>query len=394
MTDNIYNHDYILSYEKIVQELHDLVTDPIYQSKITKKDPIGYTSFGYPMDYYTIGTGNYHVLLLGATHGSELITVYFIREWITSLLKDEAIYQEYSKRFTFHILPILNVEGYIISSSNVLANFESFSKGNRFEIEKKSSRYLNAYNIDDAMAKQNVCCPKYYKKVLKSSLSYIPDTKLIKSIASILACCHLQEDVLPIWSANGLGYDPNSNSIHKLKEMKLLRRMQRYAALRYNDITVCEPSPISYPGQKPLDPHCPENVCLFHFINSLYSSHLKQKENRLLAIFSYHATGGEIYGYPNEEYATKKQMQLHIQAMQTYASMTGYTPINEKLKYGVMDFYRIALDQVATLTIELSKKNANPIGPFSNLSDMLEEIKDNKKALLQTIDMLSSNMNS
>lgn len=73
--------------------------------------------------------------------------------------------------------------------------------------------------------------------------------------------------------------------------------------------------------------------------------------------------------------------------MYEYSLNTKYTPVNEKLKYGVMDYYRVALDNVCTLTIELSKA-ANPIGYLSNIDTFLEEIKNNKKAVLSTIDRL------
>ena len=69
---------------------------------------------------------------------------------------------------------------------------------------------------------------------------------------------------------------------------------------------------------------------------------------------------------------------------------TGYTKINEKLKYGVMDFYRVALDNVCSLTIELSKVNANPIGYLSNIDNFKDEIIANKKALIKTIDKVSN----
>ena len=71
--------------------------------------------------------------------------------------------------------------------------------------------------------------------------------------------------------------------------------------------------------------------------------------------------------------------------MNIYSNITDYKIINEKLKYGVMDYYRMCLDNTICLTIELSKFNGNPIGPYSNLIKFKEDIKKNKEAIIETI---------
>ena len=78
-------------------------------------------------------------------------------------------------------------------------------------------------------------------------------------------------------------------------------------------------------------------------------------------------------------------MQIHKTASDIYSKITSYTQINEKLKYGIMDFYRIALEGTVSLTIELSKINANPIGPFSNLENLNYEFILNKNAIINVI---------
>ncbi len=384
--EKIYLRKYISSYNSIQNLLKYFEKS---YSNIFKFDKnICKTPFGYNVKSYKIGNGKEHVLLIGSTHGCELITVYFLLEIITTLIVDKKLYSSICNKYTFHFIPILNPEGYIISSSNVLANLKKLSDG---EIEKLSSEFLVSYDQDDYLSLQGKLMAKKYKKVLHSSLSNIPNRALQMSIRNILKKCKLKEDVLPIWAANGLGYDINSNSIHKFKEIKALRKKQKFGPLRYNDIPVTIPSPLCYPGNKTFDKNVPENVGLYKYIKGIYS--LKDtSDEKLISIFSYHSTGGEIYGFPDIGYANKNQIDIQSIGMHEYSKYTNYKLINEKLKYGIMDFYRVALDNVCTLTIELSVKNANPIGFLSNISNFLSEIKDNKKSLFNTIDKISDHL--
>ena len=62
--------------------------------------------------------------------------------------------------------------------------------------------------------------------------------------------------------------------------------------------------------------------------------------------------------------------------------------MEDKYKFGVMDYYRECLDNVLSLTIELSKLNANPIGPFSNIELLNNEIIENKNSIIATLDIM------
>ncbi|MEG2348387.1 MAG: M14 family zinc carboxypeptidase [Clostridia bacterium] len=384
MIEKIYVKDYIITYEKFNNYLNTLLKKN--KSKFIKDFPIGITSFGYTIDHYKIGNGKNHVIVLGATHGTEIITSYFVLEMISTLLEDTTLYLNLSKNFTFHFIPILNPEGYIISTSCLPFNFKDYSIN---EIEKISSKYLKKYNIDDNLASKNMKVPKLHREVLKASTSFINNTALQKEVDIILKKCKLGGNVTPTWSANGKGIDINSNSIHKFKEITALRKSQKFAPLRYNDIPVTNPSPMSYPGFSTFEKRCPENLALYKFIDTLFNYNLNYSvKDKLVAIFSYHATGGQIYGFPDNKYSSLSQISLHLNSMNVYSKYTGYSKINETLKYGIMDFYRIVLDDVLCLTIELSKKNGNPIGPLSNIEDFNKDIINNKLAIFKTIENL------
>ncbi len=383
--NKIYLNEYILSYNKVQNLICYLENN--FRDKFKFDDVVCKTSFDYQINSYKIGTGRKHIIIFGGTHGCEIITVYFVLEFILTLLLNDKLYNEYANKYTFHFIPILNPEGYTISTSNLLANTSKLSIE---ELEKFATNYLQCYEQDDYLALQGKKLDKRYKKAIQASIENIPDIDIQRSVKKILKSCKLDESVLPIWSANGLGIDLNSNSIHKFKEIKKLRKLQKVGKLRYNDIPVTKPSPLSYPGSCTFDKRVPENVGLYKYIKKIYSLKDTSEDEKLTSIFSYHSTGGEIYGFCDLAYANKKQIEIQSAGMLEYEKYTGYSKINEKLKYGVMDFYRVALDNVCSLTIELSKVNANPIGFLSNIDNFKEEILNNKKALLKTIDKVSN----
>ncbi len=379
--DKIYLKKIILSYNDICNLLTELLNNKKFHNRLKKENTTCYTNFKYPLNSYCIGNGEKHVVIFSNTHGCEIITPFFVLEFILTLILNDEIYCNFSKKYTFHFIPLLNPEGYIISSSQVYYNLKNFDKKS---IQKISKIYLDSYNLDDKIASKNIKKEKLYKSILATSCNLIENKNMIYSVNKILKNCNLNSSILPVWSANGVGIDPNSNSIHKFPEMIDLRKKWKYSKLRYNDIPVTIPSPMSYPGKKSLDPLCPENIFLYKYINNLYFN-LPKFNQKLIAIFSYHSTGGEIYGYPDKCIASKNNIELHNKAIDIYSKKTNYTPIDENLKYGVMDFYRAYLNNVVSLTIELSKLNGNPIGPFANLDSLFEEFINNKKAILSVI---------
>lgn len=387
MKNKIFLDDYILNYEKACKYLINLTDINYHNKKRFLVNNIGMTNFLFPINSYEIGNGKNHVVIIGTTHGCEILTTYFVIESMLELLMNEELFQELVLNYTFHFIPILNPEGFIISSSNIYKNICNL---NLKKIEHLSNIYLNKYNFDDINAKNGIVKEKTYKTVLKSSLNNIVYKDLRYSVYQILKDCNLNENVLPIWSANGVGIDPNANSIHKFNEIFKIRRNQKYHKLRYNDIPTYKPSPIGFPGFDPLTLKCPETYFLNEFIQKLYKKNTTSRKERLIAIFSYHTTGGEIFAFPDKALTSANNLKLHLKAINEYKKYTNYIPKNETLKYGFMDYYRSSLENVISMTIELSRKNANPIGPFSNICEILEEIYQNKIALFNTIKFINS----
>lgn len=357
---DIYLKEFIFSYDRLNEILDNLVHSNYYMTKITKHNPIGRTMFGYPIEHYTIGNGYNHVILLAGTHGCEIVTVYFLLEVIHSLLYDDELYNKIKDKYTFHIIPVHNPEGFVISTSQIMPNIKNMGID---ELENFAKEYLEKYNYDYEESKDLAKAKKkLHRTMMECSMDFMPNYDMSKRVSNILKSCSLKKDVLTTWSSNGVGIDPNANSIHQFSNMEKYIKENKYGDMVYNDIPIYMPSPTNYPGEKSLDINCPENTALYDFIQSLYKYNLSGSvTDKLVAIFSYHSTGGKIYGHPDSKYSNTKQCILHKDAMKRYAKITEYEIVENEQKYDVMDFYRIVLNNVVSLTIELSKLNGNPI---------------------------------
>ncbi len=370
--NKIYINKFNMSYYEIKNILSSLVKN---NPSIIKKESNCKTFFGYDLDSYAIGEGKNHILFIGATHSLEIITIYFLLDLMISITeiikKDSSILSS----FTFHFIPILNPEGTYITLQNIYMNLKGMENG---KIEVIAKKYLDAYNLDDQNVLNNIKCKKSLYDVLDCRLEFIDDIYLRKNVRGILKSCMLDERYLLVWAANGLGIDLNSNSIHKFNQIKILRKKQKCAALRYNDIPVTKPSPMSYSGEFTFD-RCIENKFLYDYINNLYIN------KNLKNIFSFHSTGGQIFGFPDEEIVPEKITKKYDEVMKLYSNITGYEIMEDENKVGVMDYFRASLNNTITLTIELSKYNANPIGPFFNICKLKEEYIKNKQAIFSCI---------
>lgn len=387
MEEKVFLKNFILDLNDIYDYLNVITSKAFNYKNITlKKDIIGYSNFNYPIYNIAIGDGLEDVVLIGATHGCEIISTYFLIDFIFTLLKDNNLNNDIFKKYTFHIIPVLNPEGFLISSSVVKENFKNKTIS---EIEKISKLYVRMYSQDDENAIKGISCNKLYKKVLNSNINMIKDKQLKSSIINILNDCNLEDNSLLIWSSNGVGIDPNANSIHKFYELQKYRNRNKYGKLRYNDIPAYKPSPIGFYGFEKLDKKCPETRAIFNYIAKLYNNNLIKNSNRkLVAIFSYHLTGGEIYSTP--ETNNVSQIKLHELCTKEYAKYTNYYSVNDKLKYGFMDYFRQNLEGVLSLTIELCKASGNPISTFCNFKLLDEEFINNKKAILNTLNTLDN----
>lgn len=108
-----------------------------------KKEVLGYTEYGYKIDYLTIGDGDNDIFIVGGTHGSEVITV----DYVTQLIEQLAYIDDFDPNlFKINIIPIQNPEGFDISSS-------TYSDINYEDFLKKSKEYYLRYRTDSLIVK-------------------------------------------------------------------------------------------------------------------------------------------------------------------------------------------------------------------------------------------------
>ena len=121
LEEKIFIKSYILTLDSLYKYINILseraITSNFDNKRFPKKHIIGYTNFNYPIYSITIGNGKNDVVLLGGTHGCEVATVYFMLEFLATLLLDTKIKSDIFNTYSFHIIPVLNPEVFKISSS-------------------------------------------------------------------------------------------------------------------------------------------------------------------------------------------------------------------------------------------------------------------------------------
>ena len=104
---------------------------------------LGRTASGLPIKHYALGNGLKHVLVLGGERGNDIINsqaVYFLISYLAQKISNESL-DNLLARYTFDFVPVLNPEGYIITTS-AIDYFIRSSTQNKFDIESADSVYL------------------------------------------------------------------------------------------------------------------------------------------------------------------------------------------------------------------------------------------------------------
>src|SRR5690606_25464390 len=105
----------ILSYESVLEVLDGIISD----SKVDIQDKTSFkTAYGYPINHYVVGNGSKDIFVVGTTHGNEIITTDFVLNLFYKLTQDNE-YSGLLDEYNFHIIPVLNPEGYIITTTAI-----------------------------------------------------------------------------------------------------------------------------------------------------------------------------------------------------------------------------------------------------------------------------------
>ena len=105
-------YEKMLDYEEMQELLYSFDKDII-----VKHEPIGFTNFGMPIDHYSYGHGDYHLIITGGTHSSELITNIFVIRFMEKLSNKEIFIDP--NVYTIDFIPFVNPEGTVIVTSAI-----------------------------------------------------------------------------------------------------------------------------------------------------------------------------------------------------------------------------------------------------------------------------------
>ena len=103
-----------MNYDDVYKKITEIINNQNSKNKVTKEKPIGYSEYGLPIDHYTIGTGPKHIVVSGSYHAAEIITTIFVVRLMEAMSKDDGFKVD---EYTIDFIPIVNPEGYLITTS-------------------------------------------------------------------------------------------------------------------------------------------------------------------------------------------------------------------------------------------------------------------------------------
>ena len=366
-------NDYILDYEQVLDKLDDLSKN----TKIKRENNIGITKYGLPINCYSLGKGNKSIVVTGCTHGSEIISTDFILKLMNDLSDGK---EKFLNDFKIYFIPMLNPEGYLITTSAIRAKVPRNSSAETQE--KFAKEYYLAYKNDDVSA---INRKKDGKEVDRTSLkahqeifndidpNCIPEKykEIRDKISQIFEKYKdLPKGSLITWSANADGIDLQANSRYNPSVDRIKNGETIYKDnLRHSNINISHPGPINCPfdneeGFK----YTNEIIAINSFLDKL------NKKNELYAYYNYHSTGGIIYQRPiasdeNDKAIMEKTIENYffskIYEGKLEENGSSYKiEKNQGNRTSTNDSFRIMYP--LDLLIELSPMGGNPIGPYGD----------------------------
>ena len=372
------------------EEMNDLLSS---FDNIKKCEPIGFTNFGYPIDHYSFGNGENHIIITGGTHASELISNIFVIRFMEKLSKGEISID--TDLYTLDFIPFVNPEGTIIVTKAIRSLIPRDISDDVLETYLLTF-YRNSYIEGDYANKYGDKDIKLQEWMFRYSSPSDLDGDLGRSISDLFEKYNLPRGCMINWSSNGRGVDLNSN----IECGKFLDRVKNgeevYASLHLNTIKRNLPGPTGCPYFDTPGEIEPENKALIDFY-----SYIKNNYN-LIGSFIYHSCGNIVYylslaeGNPWKRNFGKDDIERNYLVASKYADKSGYKLDGMDI-YTTMDSKLKTLFPV-TLLIELGSVRGHPLSQFMDLEiEGSDEnfknvysriIEDNTKAILETIPLM------
>lgn len=353
----------ILDYFDVLDEIKRITNNNLFE----KHDGARTDLDNIEIPYYTLGKGSNHIVIVGATHGSEIITTDFVLRLMEEISLKQGVFSDIDleNNYTLHFLPLFNPEGYIISTSAIRTLIKKDFSEER--IEEICKKYFLCYREDDIFSKNNPrnFSLKLHQKMFKHvTYEVIPEkfANLRESVKKIYSDSRVPLGSLIIHRGNGHGEETN----------RILKNEKNDFSFghRYNNINLNIPGPLGVCPKSPLI----QNVFLEELIDKLY------KEKKFIGMLNFHSTGGMIFSrgtkfdYINE--ILMKEYQLYTMCETSFGKMKGYK-IMDSLGNSYFDEY-LRFKYPACLLIELSYMGGNPLGPYGDkVNNYIPTIENN-----------------
>ena len=381
------NSNLILDYEQVEQKLSEMEKREL----ITKEADLGTSTYGLPIHHYTIGNGKKEIVVTGATHGSEIISTDFVLHLMEQLSNGTSRIN--LDEYKIHFVPMLNPEGYLISTSAIRQIIPREMPLE--EAEKICKEYYEKSKQDDIEAAERVEQDRnpnhlrHFQEMFKDvSYTCIPEkyAAIRESVRRILEKhSDIPKGILQVWSANANGIDPQANSeynkvLTKIKNGEMRENDPSYVNDgRYANMNDAHPGAINcgFDPEKGFKLE-PEIKAITGLLSKL------SEKGTLHSYFNYHIVGGLIFQRPEvpteemgistntiwtrilENYTFSK-----FYARRTYKNATDkensrYIVLTKRGKITTSnDVLRIKYPR--DILVELSGMGGNPIGPYGDL---------------------------
>lgn len=382
-----------LDYQDVNHKIEEMINNSENINQIIKQKPLGYTSFGLPINHYTIGNGPKHIVVSGSYHAAEIITTIFAVRLMDTMAKDDSFKDD---EYTIDFIPIVNPEGYLITTEMQDLYL------NKFKTEEEK---IAAAKIYWANYRADTTIPAKVKKgeLKESSLrekksyqalfddvnldEYLKEYPEIKeSVLNIIHKNNYPIGVLAAWTANASGIDLSQNVPYNPAMKELLEiGGPVYNHLAYANTRKDIPGPVNTPCRDLKNfSFEPENLAILNFFENL--NH--QKGEEIIAYFNYHSVMGKMYQRPVKEESIiklygidydKKVIENYISS-RIFRTGNAYDIIESEDPYSYMNEY-LRLRYGIDIQVELSRMGSNPIGPLAD-PDTFENVtvKPNLKA--------------
>ena len=357
----------ILDYNKC-QKLMDSFNNTI----ITEVSPIGYTSNEkLPIRHFILGNGSKQVVVAGSQHANEIITVTFVLNLMSYLVKNNIVFED----LTIHFIPILNPEGYVVISSAIKEKLGKNATDN--EITKFCFDYYKAYREDTRNKESSI---KQHQKLFEDiNEKSIKEYSILKDSVGEILIPHPKGSIID-WASNGNGIDLNSNTKENIKESKTYNK-----SLAYNNLRVDIPSPIGHPGNNQS-----KNFTQEVEVISLQQL-LDKLKNNCTMFLNYHSVGGLIYQRPenDDKFITSYNYILSkFYQENTIKNASKYDIIKGQSGKAISVNDQLRQKYPGNILVELSPMGGNPIGPFGDPNNIKNTIESNIYSFIYTMSNL------